>query len=634
MYGALLPFLFLLASAGAVLRAAPPAAPYSVADLRLFQQRAEDRRLAQEPYWLVLLHTAPRTCGGAQSRIDAPAFFLAPDGTTNPEAELRSDLAAFFAAPVAGRPAAADRFPARLEWLCSQLGIDRARLPVSGCAELEQALAELQPRSASLVFPAAYMNTPGSMFGHTLIKIKGQAQSDLLARAISYAAHTTETNGFVFAFKGIFGFYPGLYSLTPYYQKVQEYNDIDQRDIWEYELSLTAPEMRRMLLHVWELRDTYADYYFFDENCSFSLLFLLDAARPGLNLSAGGRPWVIPLDTVRQIRAAGLIVNTTYRASRATRLRYMASRLAPASQEQARRIALGLDAPETVTRANPNATDAARVLDLAAEYLQGRRGRSKVTQAEFQPRFLGILQARSRLGVPDASQYEVPPPASPESGHGSSRLGLGLGREAGRSFAEIAYRPAYHALLDPPTGYVPGAQIDFMNIVLRASAADPRVSLQRLDLVSLRSLAPRDRFFQPLSWKADVASVRERTDDGEWQRLAHTGVGAGATWYGPADGLLYALAETDLELGGAAVGYAVGLGASAGLLQPLGRRGLLDLYGRALDYPLGDRHGDVEFGARVRWTLQANQAVSLEAARRFAWDYAETTLALRWHLFF
>ncbi|MFA5205570.1 MAG: DUF4105 domain-containing protein, partial [Lentisphaeria bacterium] len=498
----LLPFLLCLFGGGAVGAAAAPP-PYTAAECRAFQARAQAERLAAEPYWRVLLH-ARRTLTGVASRVDDPRFFLAPNGRTDPAAELQADLAAFFAPAPAAGPAAADRFPARLEWLCGRLGIDRERLSVPRCRELETSLAEFEPRSVTLVFPTAFMNTPASLFGHTLLKIKGKSKSDLLARAANYAAVTHESNGFIFAFKGIVGLYPGYFSLQPYYQKVQEYGDIDQRDLWEYTLNLDAAETRRLLLHTWELRDIYADYYFFDENCAFCLLFLLDAARPGLNLAERSRPWVIPLDTVKQVCAAGLVAGGDYRPSRTTRVHYIAGLLDERMQETARRIALGLVAPGAALP-EADAATRARVLDLAAEYLQSLRGRQKIAQADYQARFFAILEARSRLGESEASRYVVPPPPRPDLGHASNRLTLAVGREAGKNYTEIGWRPAYHDLTDPQDGYLPGAAIEFMNLVLRAGqeVGGEGLTLQRLDLLRLRSFSPVDRFYQPMSWKAD-----------------------------------------------------------------------------------------------------------------------------------
>ncbi len=630
---ALLPFLLcLLGGATSGAAATPP--PYTAGDLQAFQHRAQAEQVAAEPYWRVLLH-ARRTLTGVASRVDDPKFFLAPAGRTDPAAELQADLAAFFAPAPAAGPAAADRFPARLEWLCGRLGIDRNRLPVPRCRELETSLAEFQPRSVTLVFPTAFMNTPASLFGHTLLKIKGKAASDLLARAANYAAVTHESNGFIFAFKGIVGLYPGYFSLQPYYQKVQEYSDLDQRDLWEYTLNLNAAETRRLLLHTWEMRDIYTDYYFFDENCAFCLLFLIDAARPGLALAENARPWVIPLDTVKQVRAAGLVATCDYRPSRTTRVHYIAGLLDEQRQETAMRIALGLLSPDAALPA-ADAVTRARTLDLAAEYLQSLRGRQKIAQAEYQARFFAILEARSRLGEPEASHYVVPPPPQPDLGHASNRLTLAVGREAGQNYTEIGWRPAYHDLTDPQDGYLPGAAIEFMNVVLRAGQdiGGEGLTLQRLDLLRLRSFSPVDRFFQPVSWKADVGVLRQRMEDGEWHHVADLGGGAGVTLSPSSLGMLYALAETDAQAGGPDQGWSMGFGGSAGLLRPLGRRWLLDLHVRALGYPLGDQHADTDLGGVLRYTLTANQAVTAELSRRFAWDEAETLAALKWHLFF
>ena len=100
------------------------------------------------------------------------------------------------------------------------------------CRELDQALEKVEPRRAVLIFPGNHNNSPASMFGHTLIAVEGRHESRLLSFAVNYAAHTDETNGFAYAIKGVFGLYPGYYSLLPYYVKVREYNDLERRDVW------------------------------------------------------------------------------------------------------------------------------------------------------------------------------------------------------------------------------------------------------------------------------------------------------------------------------------------------------------------------------------------------------------------
>ena len=60
--------------------------------------------------------------------------------------------------------------PARYRWLKARLGFDPARLIEQPCPRLWSWEAELNPGRVTLIFPAAYINNPSSMFGHTLIR--------------------------------------------------------------------------------------------------------------------------------------------------------------------------------------------------------------------------------------------------------------------------------------------------------------------------------------------------------------------------------------------------------------------------------------------------------------------------------
>ena len=82
------------------------------------------------------------------------------------------------------------------------------------------------------------------MFGHTFLRVNSSYNSKLLSYAINYAANADKKteNGFLFAIKGLFGGYYGKYNMLPYYEKLKQYRDTEQRDIWEYNLNLTKNE--------------------------------------------------------------------------------------------------------------------------------------------------------------------------------------------------------------------------------------------------------------------------------------------------------------------------------------------------------------------------------------------------------
>ena len=429
-------------------------------------KQAEKLRLYQQPYWLILGHYQ-RQGGGYKSLIDDPAFFLSPHGRRDPRAELAATLRAFCRTlkadeKIADHPVA--RFPARFDWLVRKLGVPRKRFPIHSSPDFDRLMRQLQPQDAILVFPSAYMNSPASMFGHTLLNFNTHGhRNKLLAQSINYAAQGTDQNGLLFAVKGIFGGYHGYFSVLPYYQRVQEYSDLDQRDIWEYKLNLTPAEIRRMLRHLWELQNRGSRYYFFTENCSSNLLYLLDAARPAARLRQSFHAWVIPLDTIRAVRKANLVDSIAYRPSKATRIRHLQSLLNSRGRRLALTLAGGKLSPDSPAIQHLALANRRRTLELAVNYLQHDLSHHRMEKKDYLSRLLPILRVRSACGGKPPPR--IPPPSRPDLGHASAAMSLGWIREEGeKSRLLLGWRPAYHSELDPEYGFTQGAAIEFLDI--------------------------------------------------------------------------------------------------------------------------------------------------------------------------
>ncbi|HRY30545.1 MAG TPA: DUF4105 domain-containing protein, partial [Elusimicrobiota bacterium] len=274
----------LLGAAAAVSAADVPALEPAAADyLNELVDQARQRNLARDISWIRLLHYRRSLLGGWKSQVDGDSFFLSPKGKTQPAGELEATLRAFF------QPAPADpqtlhpqcQFPARYAWLKSQLRFDPARLPEIRNARFEEWHARIDPGSVTAVFASSYLNNPASMYGHTFLRVNQagrKTDEPLTDYCINFAADTPERSGVIFAAKGLLGAYPGRFTTTPYYMKVQQYNNIESRDLWEYTLSLTPEQTDRLARHLWEFGSTYFDYYFLTENCSYQLLPLLEVA--------------------------------------------------------------------------------------------------------------------------------------------------------------------------------------------------------------------------------------------------------------------------------------------------------------------------------------------------------------------
>ncbi len=628
------PFLTALmaALATALMACAGPALSATESDQRAYlgtlQARAHTLGLADQRMWRTLLHDVvhPLTRHD-RSLADDPDFFLHPQGATRPADELDATLAAFFdpAETHALGQSAACRFPARFNWLNEQLGFDPAHLPRPDCPRYQQWRSGVQAERITLIFPSAYLNSPASMYGHTFLRLDPPApaggETPLLSYAISYAAAGNEAEGLAFALKGLTGLYAGEFSNSPYYLRIRDYNDLENRDIWEYELKLTPPEIARLIDHTWELGPTRFDYYFFDENCAYHLLSLLDAARPELNLSAQFTWWALPLDTVKAVtQTQGLLGAVRYRPSNATEMRHRAGLLGPVGSAQAKALSTGQLSPAALASQEPDTARRALILETAERLVtydgsQGRLG----DEAQVQRARMALLMARAQL--PRGTPVTVPtPPDEPSTGHGTARIDVMLGQRNGQGLVELAARPAYHDLLDQPEGFQRGAAIQFFRMGL-SKTAQGHLQLERLTPVEITSLSPHEPLLAARSWRVEMSLQRraQARADGLRPLGAQVRGGPGYAWDLAGERVLaYAFLDNHLawerELDRQA--WQAGSGLAAGALVDLGPGWRVQAEAFARAY-LGGQPGarGASLASRWRlnrdWNLQGRCEVSL-----------------------
>ncbi|HBR18157.1 MAG TPA: hypothetical protein DD725_11230 [Deltaproteobacteria bacterium] len=594
-------------------------------------KKAEEKRLSADRYWQVLLHYKPATTG-FESLIDDSQFFLSPEGKTNPKAELEATIIALFQSDKKGDEHPKCRFIARYEWLKTEISFNELLFSNITCKEYNKIAEIIQPKSVVLVFPASYMNNPASMFGHTLIRIDSSHESKLLSYAANYAAYVEDDIGFLYAFRGIFGFYKGYFKVFPYYERVKEYNDTEQRDMWEYNLNLTEKEVDRMFKHLWELKDIYSYYYFFDENCSYNLLFLLEAARPSLHLTDMAMPWVIPVDTIRTVKDSGIVENIEFRPAKATKIRHIASLLGEDSQKTALKIADQKINSDSIPTHNNE--EKIMILDLAVEAVQYRYNNAELTQDEYLKLFLSILRERSKLGKSEEGYYTITAPAPPEEGHLSSRFSLGAGITDDVLFQEIRFRPAYHSLIDPDQGFVEGSQIIFADTAIRYYT-DGRIKLEDFDLVDIVSLSPKSNFFNPLSWKVKTGLTQKMFQDKEEHLIYQLNPGFGLAYKNGIIGLWYILAEGDLNIGGEfKEDYAAGAGIQIGAIKKITDYWKINLSAETLFYGIREWFHENKASAVQTFTLNQSSSLNLYLSWQEIFNNEQTEIKLNWNYYF
>ncbi|PLY14586.1 MAG: hypothetical protein C0628_03965 [Sulfurimonas sp.] len=512
----------------------------------IYKQKAQELNLSQSRYWHLLLHMEKGI-----SEIDDDRFFIAKDGKTNANSELNATIDALFNESNFDDNATACRFPARKDWLKKELNI--TQLPEVVCQKYNTIVNRLNPKSVTLVFPSAHINSPASMFGHTFLRINSAYNSKLLSYAVNYAADANpdEENGVLFAVKGLFGGYYGRYSLLPYYDKLKEYRDSEQRDIWEYDLDLSEEEILRMIKHIWELNETRSYYYFFTENCSYNMLWLLETARPSLHLREYFNYQVIPLETAHAANLENIIIKNFFRPSKRTTLlkyeelidkKYIKMPILLSDSK--------MKIDKIMNNSDINTQQKRYIMEASIELLEYKFSKSEIEKKRYLKLFHELSKARATLGQGEKLDIKTPP--NPIESHRAIKTTIGAGLRDGDVIGFLGIRPAYHDLEDSSYGFLRGTQIEFMNLEL--SYSDDDLEVENATILSIVSLAQRSEFFENFSWRTKFGWDRNSLDS----TTSFIGtVGIGLSWgnkmgyiYIMADPLFYLDGEVKSAIGG------------------------------------------------------------------------------------
>ncbi len=588
------------------------------------------QHLANDPFWLSLGHYEAGKLKGWRSYVSDAKFFLAKDGAHHPDAELKATVDALYAPASLGEKHAQCLYPARTRWLKDHLHL--TDLPAVDCVEFKQWFKDVAPHSAVMIFPAAYLNSPSSMFGHTLLRIdQADVQSNktaLLSYAINFGAYIEGSdNSILYAWKGLMGGYPGLFALVPYQEKLSEYRSLENRDLWEYRLNLTQVETERMVEHVWELKQIQFDYFFFDENCSYRLLELLQVARPGLRLTEQFPLTAIPTDTVKAVKDAGLVEKIDYRPSRERELLERAKPLDSDEQQWVLKISDDQKQLQDPTFKALGKDRQALIIDAA--YRLGRyRANGLERDSERSQRSFELLRAINQNPAPD---LQIERPGLPENGHESRTWQAGIGTRGDKAFAEYGLRMAYHDLNDNAEGFPLGAQIEILQMKLRQYEGN-NWQLQQLDLATIRSLTPRNELLQPLSWQVTGGLERVPGKHDDETLVSHVNGGAGGTWQLHDDMLGFALGTVRVEHNNDFSEFiSPAAGFNTGLLwkNPLGN---LSLEAKGDFFTNGEVRRSISLNQQ--WEVSRNLGVRLSAQREFshlATPVNEVMLEVKWY---
>jgi hypothetical protein len=481
---------------------APSSWGFSISRTSSYIEEAKKLSLWNDPKWILLGHYEKHVISGYKSSFRGP-LFINSEGYKYPEKELLSSIEAFFSESneltkkYTRHPQC--QFLARRNWLLKKLKINTE--DVLPCAERQKWKQQLSATSASIIFASSDLGNPASSFGHTFIKLINPANAknkDLIDYGVNYAADADESEGLFFALKGLVGMYRGRFSMLPYHQKIREYINLEGRDIWEYKLSLTAEEVDELTNHLLEMDGSSSPYYFFSDNCSYQILATLDAIRPELKLSKKHNWWVIPVDTVKTLnRNPNLIIEKKYKKSLKTDYLDSYSKLGVLQKKALDTAIVKFKITDDYELTN---VEKAEVFETANKYLAVKAYR---TQTDLDDDKYKLSIERAALGQVTADN-SIQTVISPDQGHDSSAIYLGVGHSSFSDYASFKFRPAYHDLEQIDVGAVPFSQNYLGTFEIRYYSEIKKLSLERFTLINLINTNPVTPLDTNISWKINA----------------------------------------------------------------------------------------------------------------------------------
>ena len=496
---------------------------------------------ADDMAWLKLLHYEKGN-DAYVSLVENDEFFISAGGRYNHLQEFEQTVKQFNKVDDVKKC----DFPARFMYLKNK-GLVKGDL--SKCDEYQKFLDDVQPKSVTMLFTNAYMSNPSSLFGHTLFRIDTKRKgTQLLAHGANFGADAGDENGVLYVLKGLWGGYFGTFGIRPYYDVINLYNNIENRDIWEYELNLSDDELEQFVAHIWEMKNAKVRYYFATKNCSYMLLLMLEAIKPELDLAREFNFYVAPLETLKKVEDIdGLIRSVNYRPSRQSKLNYRARQMNETQYD----AFVDIIKKDKVDLSKLNDDEKSDVLETAYQYVQYRYVEGDLELKDYRKMSFKLLQERSKIANNKQFFEDLKDGENPIESHKMRQAGAYIGFRNGNAFEEISFKPLYNTLMDNSYGLLKGAEISMLDAKIRHYDRDDKYVLDELNLLGIRSLSGANEMFMPFSYdiKLGYKEVFDAKKDVDSGALV-VDLGIGHSYEVAKDVLLYVMSTPNAAYGG------------------------------------------------------------------------------------
>lgn len=428
--------------------------------------------LHTHPTWKAILHVKDKSPINKQS-----SAFLSSDNFSL-ERELQLTIQTLFE-----NKHSRCRFPARLSFIKEKLQLPNSVFPMNECVEYNKFLKKVPNTKTFLVYASENVKSASSMLGHIMLRMDGINDEGI---AVSHGiTFFTEIQGFnvpsILLDSLVLG-KKGYFQVAPYSEFVKNYQQTEQRNIWEYELSLTAKQKQLIQDITWELGSRDLSYFFHTYNCATVTQLLVASALPESipDLQA----WLTPLDVVRFVETKELVKKTRLLPSNEWQLRALVDNLPKDVIEKSKQNTV-----RGTIKLDPTLLDEVQVLNLEfyAEYNNFLFFNDVIDDAtnDMNKKRIKKIGTKFKNFEIDVGQYKMPTDSVFES-----QLAVGFSRIKNKNWIKLNWFPVANTQLDDKKNVFGETTLTLSDIGLIYSPESQNLKLENWLIYKMHSHVP------------------------------------------------------------------------------------------------------------------------------------------------
>lgn len=392
------------------------------------------------------------------------------------------------------------RFPARFLWIKKSLNLKKSDFPEPNCINFEEFKQKAPADDIQLIFASENVTSPSSMMGHSFIKLSGKNKDKFAEHAVSYYTIINTFNLPKVMYDSVVTGMTGLFSLTPYQKLKNKYLNLEKRNIWEYDLSLSEYEKTLVHYHVWELKNIKSEYFFTRYNCATVTYFLLASGKP--ELLSTTHDWITPIDVVKLSKQYSIISNSLLLPSNNWKIKMLQGNLSDELSNKTQQLTNNFIRPDFIKSLDyKDKVFTVELLDSYTNYLYMNKDISAVNYNKIKK----IVSSYKDIDI-DWPNFDISLYKSPINTPDDTQLSIATGNKNNLPFVSIQYLPTAHRLIDDNRQYLTENELRLGDIKVIYFPETHTIELEELQLYSVISLNPRNRFTGGISggWRLGI----------------------------------------------------------------------------------------------------------------------------------